>query len=147
MFDVGFFELLVVGIIALSVLGPDRLLATAKTLGRYVGKAYEQLNHIKQEIAADDALRELQDVRRTVEEGQLAAHEEMSSLQGNVSDYLTPGQKSAETFQNSQNSNAADVLPASHASDSSTDATRDINQPQVRTSSTQSATTDIPQKD
>ena len=39
MFDFGFSEMLVIGVIALVVLGPERLPVVARTAGEWVGKA------------------------------------------------------------------------------------------------------------
>ena len=38
MFNLGFFELLLFGMIALIVLGPDKLIYAAKTLGKWYGQ-------------------------------------------------------------------------------------------------------------
>ena len=40
MFDVGFFELLMIGVVALVVIGPERLPRVAKTAGMWMGRAY-----------------------------------------------------------------------------------------------------------
>ena len=39
MFDIGFWELSIIGIVALLVIGPERLPAVARTVGKYVGRA------------------------------------------------------------------------------------------------------------
>ncbi len=39
MFDIGFLELVLIGIIALLVLGPQRLPTAARTVGRLIGRA------------------------------------------------------------------------------------------------------------
>lgn len=38
MFDIGFWEMLIIGVVGLVVIGPERLPAVARTLGRWVGK-------------------------------------------------------------------------------------------------------------
>lgn len=38
MFDVGFWEMLMIGVVGLVVIGPERLPAVARTLGSWVGK-------------------------------------------------------------------------------------------------------------
>ncbi|WP_115720419.1 Sec-independent protein translocase protein TatB [Gallaecimonas mangrovi] len=54
MFDIGFGELVVVGIIALVVLGPERLPAAARTLGRWIrtikGMAQQVRNELEREL-------------------------------------------------------------------------------------------------
>lgn len=39
MFDIGFLELVLIGVLALVVLGPERLPAAARSVGRFAGKA------------------------------------------------------------------------------------------------------------
>ncbi len=50
MFEIGFWELVVVGIVALWVLGPSRLPAVARVLARYFVRAKNSYQHIKQEF-------------------------------------------------------------------------------------------------
>jgi len=60
MFDMGFLELLVIGIIALIVLGPERLPKAARTVGLWVGKAKQGFNSVKNEIDRELKVQELQ---------------------------------------------------------------------------------------
>jgi len=50
MFDVGFWELSLIAVIALLVVGPERLPGLARTLGLWLGKARQMLTSIKDEI-------------------------------------------------------------------------------------------------
>ncbi|WP_313049327.1 Sec-independent protein translocase protein TatB [Pseudomonas soli] len=50
MFEIGFTELLLVGIVALLVLGPERLPVAARTLGRGLGQARRALNALKTQV-------------------------------------------------------------------------------------------------
>ena len=47
MFDVGFVELLVIGVVALLVLGPERLPAAARTVGGLLRKARSSWNSLR----------------------------------------------------------------------------------------------------
>jgi len=60
MFDVGFLELLLVGVIALIILGPERLPKAAQALGLWIGKAKQSFETIKTEIDREIKLKELQ---------------------------------------------------------------------------------------
>ncbi|TQV74653.1 twin-arginine translocase subunit TatB [Aliikangiella marina] len=55
-----FWELFVVGVIALIVLGPERLPKAARTVGLWVGKAKQGFNSIKNEIDRELKVQELQ---------------------------------------------------------------------------------------
>ncbi|MBP5967081.1 MULTISPECIES: Sec-independent protein translocase protein TatB [Pseudomonas] len=63
MFGISFSELLLVGLIALLVLGPERLPGAARTAGLWVGRLKRSFNAIKQEvereIGADEIRRQL----------------------------------------------------------------------------------------
>ncbi|WP_085673450.1 MULTISPECIES: Sec-independent protein translocase protein TatB [unclassified Pseudomonas] len=50
MFEIGFSELLLVGIVALLVLGPERLPVAARTLGRGLGQARRAMNGLRAQM-------------------------------------------------------------------------------------------------
>lgn len=50
MFDVGFQELLLIGVVALIVIGPERLPKVARIAGMWLGRARRTLSSVKQEI-------------------------------------------------------------------------------------------------
>lgn len=72
MFDVSFFELAVIGVLALVVLGPERLPGAARTLGGLLRRARASWAGLKSEIEREldaEALRKpFGDARREVEE-------------------------------------------------------------------------------
>jgi sec-independent protein translocase protein TatB len=63
MFGISFTELLLVGLVALLVLGPERLPGAARTAGLWIGRLKRSFNAIKQEVerefGADDIRRQL----------------------------------------------------------------------------------------
>lgn len=59
MFDIGFFELLVVGVVALLVLGPERLPVAARTCGLWLGRVRRSLTSIQSEIREELRMEEL----------------------------------------------------------------------------------------
>ncbi|CAH0991835.1 Sec-independent protein translocase protein TatB [Sinobacterium norvegicum] len=50
MFDIGFTELLMIGVIALVVLGPERLPHAVRTTSRWLGKIRSMFNQVKDQI-------------------------------------------------------------------------------------------------
>lgn len=67
MFDIGFTELLLVGLVALLVLGPERLPVAARMAGLWIGRLKRSFNSIKaeveREIGADEIRRQLHNER------------------------------------------------------------------------------------
>lgn len=67
MFDVGFTELMLIGVVALVVIGPERLPGVARTAGKWLGKGKRVLTDVKaeidQEIKADE-LKHILDVQK-----------------------------------------------------------------------------------
>lgn len=59
MFDVGFSELMVIGIVALIVIGPEKLPTVARTLGHLLGRAQRYVNDVKSDINREMQLEEL----------------------------------------------------------------------------------------
>ena len=63
MFDIGFSELMVIGVVALLVLGPERLPGAARTAGLWIGRIRRSFAAIKteveREIGADEIRRQL----------------------------------------------------------------------------------------
>ncbi|MFJ9991303.1 Sec-independent protein translocase protein TatB [Pseudomonas putida] len=84
MFEIGFSELLLVGVVALLVLGPERLPVAMRTVGRGLGQARQAMNMLRAQVereidmpALDDAaLRKLeQDIRQGVSLDEAPARE------------------------------------------------------------------------
>ncbi|MCI0509085.1 Sec-independent protein translocase TatB [Chromohalobacter marismortui] len=59
MFDMGFLELMLIGVVALLVLGPERLPAAARTVGLWVGKIKRTVSGMQREINAQLEAEEL----------------------------------------------------------------------------------------
>ncbi|AWM89822.1 twin-arginine translocase subunit TatB [Pseudomonas sp. 31-12] len=90
MFGISFSELLLVGLIALLVLGPERLPGAARTAGLWVGRLKRSFNAIKQEvereIGADEIRRQLH-------------NEHILSLEQEARKIFTPTQQEATPVQ------------------------------------------------
>jgi len=68
MFDISFFEMFVIALIALLVVGPERLPKVARTLGHLWGRAQRYVNGIKADMTRDLALDELREMKQKVQE-------------------------------------------------------------------------------
>jgi sec-independent protein translocase protein TatB len=81
-FDVGFSELMVIAVVALIVIGPERLPKVARTMGHLFGRMQRYVNDVKADINREIELEELRKFRSTVED---AARGLESTVQGEVS--------------------------------------------------------------
>jgi len=74
MFDISFFELLMIAIVALLVLGPERLPKAARFAGLWVRRAraqwYSVKSELENELAADELKRSLQQTQASLREVQ-----------------------------------------------------------------------------
>lgn len=59
MFDIGFSELLVIGVVALIVIGPERLPKVARAAGHIFGRMQRYLAEVRNEITSEIKLEEL----------------------------------------------------------------------------------------
>lgn len=59
MFDIGFWELVLVFVVALVVVGPERLPELARTLGLWIGKARHMVSEVKGEVERELRMDEL----------------------------------------------------------------------------------------
>ena len=59
MFDVSFVELLLIGVVALIVLGPEKLPTAARTVGRFVRRARSSWTSVRAEFEREFAAEEL----------------------------------------------------------------------------------------
>jgi sec-independent protein translocase protein TatB len=67
MFDVGFWELAVIAVIGLLVLGPEKLPRAARTAGLWVGKARKAATSMKREIEKELDTEDLKKLRESTE--------------------------------------------------------------------------------
>lgn len=85
MFDLGFTEMMLVGIVALIVIGPERLPKVARTAGQWLGKLNRYVSQVKQDIDRDMKLDELrkmqQDMKETAQRYEIMAGETQRELE------------------------------------------------------------------
>lgn len=67
MFDFSFSELVVVMVVALIVIGPERLPKVARTLGYLYGRAQRYVNGVKADIARDMSIDEFRQLQQKVQ--------------------------------------------------------------------------------
>ena len=67
MFDIGFSEIVVIAVVALVVIGPERLPKTARTLGLLFGRLQRYVNDVKADISREMELDELRKLQREMQ--------------------------------------------------------------------------------
>ena len=80
MFDVGFSELIVIALVALIVIGPERLPRVARTLGALLGRAQRYVNDVKADIQREVDLDELKSIRSTFQDAAKSVEQSMSQV-------------------------------------------------------------------
>lgn len=68
MFDVGFSEMMVIAVVALIVIGPERLPKVARTLGHLWARAQRYVNGVKADITRDMAMEEFRQLQQQVQQ-------------------------------------------------------------------------------
>ena len=99
MFDIGFTELLLVGLVALVVLGPERLPGAVRTASLWIGRIKRSFNSIKaeveREIGADEIRRQLHNERILELEREMQAMKQ--DILGTVKSDNPPAENSAKS--------------------------------------------------
>ncbi|MBM3358316.1 MAG: Sec-independent protein translocase subunit TatB [Betaproteobacteria bacterium] len=83
MFDIGFTELLLIAVVALIVIGPERLPSVARTLGHLFGRMQRYVSDVKADISREMELDELKKLHSSMED---AARSFESSVTTGISD-------------------------------------------------------------
>ncbi len=117
MFDIGFAELVLIFIVGLLVLGPERLPTAIRTVSLWLGRLRRSFtairDEIEREIGADDIKRQLhnesimsnlketgdsvKDSFKSVEEGFKETQQQLKSLEYDISDVVKPARSQDES--------------------------------------------------
>lgn len=100
MFDIGFWELCMIGLVSLLVVGPEKLPKAARVAGFWVGKTRNLVASVKMEIKEElqaEELRqilkeqsELEEVHKLIEESSSVVNEMTSSVETLVNEQVKP---------------------------------------------------------
>jgi sec-independent protein translocase protein TatB len=107
-FDIGFSELLVIGLVALIVIGPEKLPRVARTVGHLVGRLQRYVADVKSDINREVELEELRKMRDSVQEA-------ASSLESSVTSGLSSVTSGISSAEADLNRSIAGDLPAAPA--------------------------------
>ncbi|WP_227369037.1 Sec-independent protein translocase protein TatB [Halomonas sp. M20] len=115
MFDIGFLELLIIGVVGLLVLGPERLPKAARTAGLWIGKIKRTVSNMQREI---NSQLEAEELRQKLEEHQKKLDSGFDKTR-----------KDVENFIGGSGSSSADKTSTQSASDRQTNAPKNIDAP------------------
>ncbi|CAG4883951.1 Sec-independent protein translocase protein TatB [Georgfuchsia toluolica] len=83
MFDIGFSEMVVIAVVALIVLGPERLPGVARTVGALLGRMQRYFNDVKSEVNRELQLEDLRKMQQDLADKARAMEQ---SVRGELSD-------------------------------------------------------------
>jgi len=106
MFDIGFSELMVIGLVALIVIGPERLPRVARTLGHLAGRLQRYVAEVKADINREVELDELRKMKDTVQEA-------ASGIESSVQAELNSARGELDAAERSLNTAAASTVAES----------------------------------
>ena len=104
MFDIGFLEIIIIAVIALLVLGPERMPGAVRTVSLQLGRLRRSFNALRQEIerevGADEIRRELHnqsilDMEKNLSEDLNKARRQIEDLPYDVQDVVESTQASS----------------------------------------------------
>jgi sec-independent protein translocase protein TatB len=92
MFDIGFSELMVIALVALVVIGPERLPRVARTAGHLLGRLQRYVSDVKSDINREIQLEELKKMQQQVEDSarnlQSSVTQEFTSMETQLNQSL-----------------------------------------------------------
>ncbi len=110
MFDIGFWEILLIGVVSLLVIGPDKLPEVARTVGRWVAKVQRFVAGVKADINSElesgelrkllgdqeNQIRELKDMVKDARRGFESSAKEAGTLAQQSLDEMKTSVESAD---------------------------------------------------
>ncbi len=100
MFDIGFWELFLIGLIGLLVLGPQRLPEAARMAGRWLGRARRFIANVKQDLDKElhsEDLAEFRKLREELDRTRQILQESSSGLLQRLNEEIPVGTEMGDT--------------------------------------------------
>jgi sec-independent protein translocase protein TatB len=119
MFDIGFQELLLIGIVSLVVLGPEKLPGAVRTAALWIGRLKRQFNTIKteieKEVGADEIRRQLrnEEIMAKFKQTQAQVHNTISALKQDAETFTKNVELEANAAAGFNGDTASDSTPSS----------------------------------
>ena len=84
MFDIAFSELVVIAIVALIVIGPEKLPKVARTLGALAGRMQRYIGNVKADIERQMQFEDLQKLQQEIKQGANSIHSGLQQAQSEL---------------------------------------------------------------
>ncbi len=88
MFDIGFSELVVIAVVALIVIGPERLPKVARTVGHLLGRMQRYVNDVKADISREMEFEELRKLQASMQDAARSIEQSVNTEVGTAKDAL-----------------------------------------------------------
>jgi len=112
MLDIGFLEMATIGVVALVVIGPERLPAVAAKVGRYVGKAQKFVRGVRSDITREletgDLKQLLGDQKNQIEELRQMVNTATKDIQSSTKDTFKGVEDSMKDLKSTVNDAASE---------------------------------------
>ncbi|MDD3354305.1 Sec-independent protein translocase protein TatB [Zoogloea sp.] len=112
MFDIGFSELMVIGVVALLVLGPERLPKVARTTGHLLGRLQRYVSDVKSDINREMQLEELKKLQEEARQSAMAFESSVRSEVAGVSASLESASSAVADLESSLKAGGASPTAA-----------------------------------
>ena len=111
MFDIGFSELIVISIVTLVVVGPERMPRVARTAGLLLGRMQRYVNGVKADISREIQLDELKRLQSEMQESarnfEQSMNQEIKAIEANVQESVDSVESSIQQIAESVNDTPA----------------------------------------
>jgi len=107
MFDISFSELMVIAVVALLVIGPEKLPKVARTIGAFVGRMQRYTAQIKDEVNREMRFEELQKLQQEVQSG---ARQTESSIMAHLNEVVQTDSPSSDAVQSMSSASVEDAV-------------------------------------
>ena len=113
MFDIGFSEILVIAVVALIVIGPERLPKVARSLGHLFGRLQRYVAEVRADIDREMQMEELKKLQSSMQEA-------ARSIEKSVSEGMRDTEMQIKTVADVVEKTGENTAPSSPASDPET---------------------------
>lgn len=123
MFDISFSELMLIGIVALVVLGPERLPRVARTVGHLFGRAQRYMNDVKSDIQREMDIEEISDIKKQMEEASSSIKQSVNKFGDQIKDPLAEAREAVNNLGKETEKAAKSITENSTSASSKTEST------------------------